>query len=482
MTSSTPKEASVDAEELGRLLVIEQNRLLYRHAGIALVASIVNALFLAYLFRTHVDSMVLAVWEASILAMVIGRLELRRRYFASGRDTERAQRWLRRAVISTTASAAVWGAAGIVLFVPNQPIWQFALCLVVAGMSAGATVGVACHLPAFYAYLGLALGPLIVRVAIAAESEVHVFVVLMLVLFAVSLVVLARSLNRSFVEAHRLEFANAALARRLQIAAHARENAESRLREIQQLETMGRLTGGVAHDFNNLLTVITSNLELIRARLELDDTMERRIGRALEAAERGAQLTRSLLAFSRQQALRPEGVDLDTLIEDMHDTMEGLVGGQIKVIRNLSSTPCIAHIDPTQLQAAIINLVVNARDAMPRGGTLTFETDRVDLPNAPAGDEAGSTPEYVLLRVRDTGVGMEDAVAEHAFEPFFTTKEVGHGSGLGLSMVHGFVHQSKGVVQLMSKPGRGTTVELHLPCHEGKVVEAAADARIRDSA
>jgi signal transduction histidine kinase len=210
--------------------------------------------------------------------------------------------------------------------------------------------------------------------------------------------------------------------------------------------------------------------------------MERRIGRALEAAERGAQLTRSLLAFSRQQALRPESVDLDALIEDMHDTIAGLVGGQVNVIHNPSSARCIAHIDRTQLQAAIINLVVNARDAMPQGGTLTLEAGQVELPDAASGEEARPTQEYVFLRVRDTGVGMEDAVAEHAFEPFFTTKEVGHGSGLGLSMVHGFIHQSKGVVQLMSKPGRGTTIDLHLPCRQSEAVEPADVALVRDSA
>jgi signal transduction histidine kinase len=189
-----------------------------------------------------------------------------------------------------------------------------------------------------------------------------------------------------------------------------------------------------------------------------------------------------LLAFSRQQALLPESVDLDALIEGMHDTIAGLVGGQVTVVHDPSSQPCVANIDPTQLQAAIINLVVNARDAMPRGGTLTIETGRVDLPRAPASDETDAAPEFVLLRVRDTGVGMEEAVAEHAFEPFFTTKEVGHGSGLGLSMVHGFVHQSQGVVQLMSQPGRGTAVELHLPRGEDRPSEPASASPIRDSA
>ncbi|WP_431862697.1 response regulator [Azospirillum sp.] len=256
-------------------------------------------------------------------------------------------------------------------------------------------------------------------------------------------------------------------------AEEALNRAEDTLRQAQKMEAIGQLTGGIAHDFNNLLQAIGSSLHLIAERCDGTATLEP-LGLAAAAVERGATLTQHLLAFSRRQRLEPRAVDVGALARGMAGLLERTLGGTIEVAVDTAAGRWPAQVDPTQLEMALLNLAINARDAMAGGGTLTLRTaDRRLGPGdpQPAGLEPG---DYVAVAVADTGTGMSAEVAARAFEPFFTTKGVGHGTGLGLSMVHGLAAQSGGAVTLDTRPGDGTTVTLYLP----RAPEASATADI----
>jgi PAS domain S-box-containing protein len=242
----------------------------------------------------------------------------------------------------------------------------------------------------------------------------------------------------------------------------AEREAEAQLRQAQKMESVGQLTGGVAHDFNNLLTVIIGSLDLALGRVQGD--VQSVLESALQAAERGAALVQRLLAFSRRQTLIPEALDFNRLAAEMEDLLRRTLGEDIEIEMKLHPQLWTALADKGQLENALLNLTVNARDAMPAGGKLTIETGNLHLDE----DYAAHNPEvvpgdYVMLAVTDTGKGMPADVLERAFEPFFTTKEVGKGSGLGLSMIYGFTKQSGGHVKIYSEVGHGTTVRLYLP-------------------
>jgi PAS domain S-box-containing protein len=237
---------------------------------------------------------------------------------------------------------------------------------------------------------------------------------------------------------------------------------EAQLRQSQRLEAVGQMTGGIAHDFNNVLTVIIANTELME---ETDDPFLRRLAEmSRKAAERGAELTSRLLAFSRQQPLDPKAIDINALIAKMFGLIRRAIGDRLEIETRFDDNLWHAFVDPSQLENALLNLAINARDAMPDGGRLTIETRNIRKDDAAVADQAGFAPEdYLLVAVSDTGTGMDNDTLAHAFEPFFTTKEVGKGSGLGLSMVYGFVKQSRGHTLIDSKLGRGTTVNIYLP-------------------
>lgn len=240
--------------------------------------------------------------------------------------------------------------------------------------------------------------------------------------------------------------------------------AEEKLRQSQKIESLGQLTGGIAHDFNNLLTVILGNGEM----LELDQTISPR-GKQLaqtvvSAAERGADLTRRLLAFARRQPLEPKVIDVNKLIHGVESLLRRTLNEDIDIEIAGAGGLWRAEIDPSQLEAALLNLVINARDAMPEGGRLTIETANAILDDAYADANTEVTAgQYVMVSVTDTGSGMTKTVMERAFEPFFTTKGAAKGSGLGLSMIYGFVKQSGGHAKIYSEPGEGTSVKLYLP-------------------
>jgi signal transduction histidine kinase len=246
-----------------------------------------------------------------------------------------------------------------------------------------------------------------------------------------------------------------------------RVRTDEALSHSQGLKSVGQLTGGIAHDFNNLLTVITGNLQLLEdlPAIAGDSQMRQMVGAASRAARRGAELTGKLLAFSRRLVLRPVSVDVGALLRPLADILGRTLDQRIRITLEvaLGCPPCL--VDPGQLESALLNIAINARDAMPEGGTLSFKAWAVaDLP-AEVGAEriAAGHRGYVAIAIGDTGAGMTDAVKQRAFEPFFTTKEIGRGTGLGLSTVFGFMDQSQGVVVLDSTLGVGTTITLFLP-------------------
>jgi PAS domain S-box-containing protein len=243
-----------------------------------------------------------------------------------------------------------------------------------------------------------------------------------------------------------------------------RVRAEERLRDAQRMEAIGQLTGGVAHDFNNLLQVIRGNLELLQKSVAGDERGQARLKNALHGAERAAQLTRQLLAFARRQPLAPKVVNLSRLVSDMADLLRRTLGESIEVETVVAGGLWNTVADPAQVESAILNLALNARDAMPTGGRLTVEITNAVLDETYARAIRDVTAgQYVMLAVTDTGEGMPEATRARVFEPFFTTKVDGKGTGLGLSMVYGFVKQSNGHIQIYSEVGQGTTVKIYLP-------------------
>ncbi len=233
-----------------------------------------------------------------------------------------------------------------------------------------------------------------------------------------------------------------------------RRDLEEALVQARKMEAVGQLTGGVAHDFNNLLTVILGNIELIQRRSGSDHPLARHVSAVRQAAERGGALTRQLLAFSRRQRLDPVTVDIVDLVRDFTPLLRQAVGEAVTIELEIAATPLWVHVDAAQLESALLNLAVNARDAMDAGGVLSIS----------AGVETSADGDALaVISVHDTGPGMPEEVASRVFEPFFTTKEVGKGSGLGLSQVYGFVRQSGGEITLHSAPGQGTTFEIRLP-------------------
>ncbi|CAN5175966.1 hypothetical protein BH11PSE4_BH11PSE4_33090 [soil metagenome] len=251
------------------------------------------------------------------------------------------------------------------------------------------------------------------------------------------------------------------------------KETERRLHQSQKLDAIGQLTGGVAHDFNNMLTVISGSSEILLEELTDRPNLMVIARMIVEAADRGAELTKQLLAFARKQPLRPRNVDVNEMVIDTMALLRPTLGGQIEIESTLEDDTQPAHIDPSQLSAALLNLAVNARDAMPEGGKLLLETGNVVLDESYAQNNVDVIPgPYVMIAVSDTGSGIPADLREKVFEPFFTTKEVGKGTGLGLSMVYGFVKQSNGHIKIYSEEGYGTTIKLYLP-RAGAQAEAA---------
>jgi signal transduction histidine kinase len=258
-----------------------------------------------------------------------------------------------------------------------------------------------------------------------------------------------------------LAHANADLEQRVEERTREREAALAQVHEMQKVESLGQLTGGVAHDFNNLLMAVLGNLDLLRKHVPDDPKARRLIDGAIQGAERGATLTKRMLAFARRQELKPETVDVPSLVDSMVEMLGRSLGPGVRITTDFEPDLPPTRVDPNQLELALLNLALNGRDAMPLGGKLVISAHREHVL---AGDVPGLAPgDYVCIAEQDTGHGMDEVTLKRATEPFFTSKGAGRGTGLGLSMVDGLVAQSGGAMRITSRPGLGTTVEMWLP-------------------
>jgi two-component system, cell cycle sensor histidine kinase and response regulator CckA len=258
-----------------------------------------------------------------------------------------------------------------------------------------------------------------------------------------------------------------------------RKLLQQQLQQAQKMEAVGRLAGGVAHDFNNMLGVITGYSELLKLRNDLDESSLHQVEEIRAAAKRAASLTQQLLAFSRKQIIQPRTLDLNQVLTGLGKMLRRLIGDDIELATRFSSAQALINVDENQLEQVVMNLVINARDAMPDGGKVLIETDLCELDEAYASrHKPVIAGRYVRLSVSDTGIGMDRNTMSHLFEPFFTTKELGRGTGLGLSIVYGIVKQSGGYIWVYSEPGHGTTFKIYLPLRSAAVVRTVVQPRV----
>ncbi len=437
-----------------------QTSAVFRQMPIALAVNTVNAVITAIVLQRFAGVMLPLAWLCIVLLVTAGRWLVWRRYRHRDARLEDDPRWPLLASCGSLLAGLCWGLGAVVLFPVLPVVGQIFLTFVIGGMCAGAVVVSASHLSTLLAFLLSASVPMAILFFAQGEATGSALGA-MTVVFVAALSFAGGQLNRFIAETMRLRLALSETNRRLQTEIAEREATQDALRQAQKLEAVGQLTGGIAHDFNNLLTVVIGNLALAIGRAGENPAVVPPLQGALQAAERGVALIQRLLAFARKQQLDPQSVDLNRLVADIADLLRRTLGSQIRLA--IASFPDLApaRVDTNQLELALLNLTINARDAMPGGGALHIgllnrRTDHRSPPELSPGD-------YVVVSISDTGMGMDEATVARAAEPFFTTKEIGSGSGLGLPMVQGFAAQSGGAVQIRSKPGQGTTVELWLP-------------------
>jgi signal transduction histidine kinase len=401
-----------------------------------------------------------------LVALAAGRVASQRAWRRDPNPSDRLGRWEAIALAGSLASGLLWGAGAALMFPPDETV-QWLWIFLIAGMCAGAATLHSAHAPTAMAYILPAAAPLALRLALTGRAP-QLAAAAMIVVFVIGMgftvIRFSRQIGQVFSlqldleqRTRDLDRANASL--RAEIEDH--KATEATLRQAQKMEALGQITGGVAHDFNNLLTVITGNLDLIRRRAQDNDVVLRLAAAASHAAKRGAELTGSLLSFARGQALRPEFIDVNGLVRDFAPILRRAAGETVTLELELAAEPSISYADAAHFQSAVLNLMINARDAMPGGGRVLISTGNGTLDGVEAA---------LVVRVRDNGSGMTPEVAARAFEPFFTTKDVGKGSGLGLSQVYGFARQSGGYASITSAPGEGTSVCMVLPARTSGLV------------
>jgi signal transduction histidine kinase len=455
----------------------EQIRTLYRQNVAVLLTNVINAAIVAAVLWASVSSdPLLIAWTLAMAIVVAGRIELRRRYFAAAPRSDQAEVWGSRFVAGAAVTGLLWGAGGF-LFFEGGPLSQLLITFVIGGMTAAAAGTLACHMPAYLAYVVPAILLLAARVVVYGDPF-HLAMTAMLALYALGLYSVARVNHRAHQEAFRFRFDNDELLRQLSGAKEQLEETnrtlEQRvaergealrrqseaLRDAQRLESVGRLAGGVAHDFNNLLTVVLANLSILLDHSSVGEAERSMLRDMREAAEKGADLVRQLLAFSGRQRAAPRTLDLNARVAAMHRLLARLIGEHVELKLNLADKALLVEVDPSQIEQVVVNLVTNARDAMPKGGMVTIETGVVEAAPFSGIMRPGR---YATLSVRDTGHGMDSQTQGRVFDPFFTTKDFGKGTGLGLATVYGIVEQSGGVVTVESSPGNGSHFRVYLP-------------------
>ena len=448
------------ADEVLREIRAAQVSSAFRQMPIALAVNAVNAAVTALVLQRLAGVVLPFGWFCAVVLVTAGRLVLWLRYRRAPPCDKDDPKWPLLATGGSLLAGFCWGLGWAVLFPILPGFGQVFLTVVIGGMCTGAVVTSASHLPTIFAFLLSASLPVAILFFCQGAPTGSALGTMVLV-FVAALALAAMHFNRFLADTTRLRFELSRANLRLQAEIAERQATEAALRHAQKLEVIGQLTGGVAHDFNNLLTIIIGNLTLAMERIGKNSASVPLLRSALQAAERGGALIQRLLAFARKQRLDPKPVDLSQLVAGIEDLIRRTLGDRIglAIVCDPNLTP--ACVDANQLELVILNLTINARDAMPGGGSL-----RINLQNSRTGGHSPpelSPGDYVLLSISDTGTGMDEETLARAFEPFFTTKGLGAGSGLGLPMVHGFAAQSGGAVQIQSKLGEGTTVELWLP-------------------
>jgi signal transduction histidine kinase len=443
-----------------RAVYAEQVAAIFRQLPIAVAVNFVNAILTAAVLAPMGARAFLLPWLIAVLLVTAGRLILWLRYRRAATPLENVRGRSRLATLGSLLTGLCWGVGGAVLFPILPDVGKIFLTIVLGGMCAGTVVLNASHLPTLLAFLLSTSLPVAARFFIqgsAADSALGA----MVVVFAAALTMAGKHLNRIFAEAMQLRFELKEANLRLQAEIDEHRATEANLRQAQKLEAIGQLTGGIAHDFNNLMTVIIGNLEFAKMRAGENAAMASRLQAALQAAERGVALIQRLLAFARKQPLDPRSIDVGALVSGMEEFLRRTLGPEIRLVTAIDPDLAPALIDANQLELAILNLSINARDALSEGGTVRIDVnnrrvDRQAMPELTPGN-------YVVVSISDDGTGMDDTTLAKAFDPFFTTKEAGSGTGLGLPMVQGFAAQSGGTARIRSTRGEGTTVEVWLP-------------------
>lgn len=442
-------------------------RVVFQQTPVTMIVAVINASIMAtVLVAAEHDNRAYA-WFAAVFVLAMLRLTLWWAYRRAMPRPDQSKAWETLGACGALASGLVWGGGSVLLFSQSET-YQLLWAFLIGGMCAGAAVFHSAHLMTVLAYILPASLPLAVRFA-AEGSGRSLAAAAMSTVFLASLTVLSMRASRRFGRIFRLQLdlaqrtseldsTNASL--RAEMAEH--RATEATLRHAQKMEAMGQLTGGIAHDFNNLLATVLGSLDLLAKQLPPGNQQAMRLlDTAVKGAEKGAVLTKRLLAFGRRQTLEPGIVDVQGLVLGMADLLRSSLGAGVRIGTHFPMGLAPAHVDANQLELALLNLAVNARDAMPEGGELTIAAREEQVrPGVAAGLPLGS---YVVLSVADTGEGMDEATLTRAMEPFFTTKEIGKGTGLGLSMVHGLAAQSGGQLVLRSRKDAGTTAELWLP-------------------
>jgi signal transduction histidine kinase/CheY-like chemotaxis protein len=437
---------------------------LYRQTPMVLIVNVLNSSLVAVVLASYMRQALWLIFLALTVLLTVIRVIGWKFYWSRAVAIPPTPKWAIIATIGSGLSGLLWR-AGSALLLPDSLVEQTFVAFVVGGMCVASLVSFSFYLPAFIAYVFPALLPLAGRFFLDGWP-VHGD---MMVVFALAITLAAYKSSHSFAIGLRLNFDLIEKTRELSAANTRLEGeiaqrrvAEDLLRQAHKMEAIGQLTGGIAHDFNNLLTAVVGHLEMAEARVVRDSRTRALVQAALRAADRGATLTRHLLAFARRQHLEPRPVDIGGAVDGVEKMLRQTIGPEIRLVVQAGSDLPPAWVDPNQLELAILNLALNARDAMPVGGTL-----RIAATNGRA--EPGVSPpdlssgDYLIVSVSDTGTGMSPETLARAFEPFFTTKEAGRGSGLGLSIVHGFAAQSGGSVRITSSLGSGTNVDLWLP-------------------
>ncbi|MGE4047456.1 MAG: ATP-binding protein [Acetobacteraceae bacterium] len=447
----------------------EQVRSTYQQLPLTLAVSLLNALLLGLVFSAITPVSHILIWIALVVVLSLIRLGLWQVHRRLSVGSRHSISWSYLATGGAFVSGMIWGYGPFLMFALNEP-YQLFLAFVIAGMCAGAATVHAAHFPSVVAFIAPAIFPLTFDF-LAQGRLLPAVSGIMMGVFGLSLCVASLKFRQWFRDttAARLKVTRqtqqmSEVNARLQLEISRHQSTTSKLQQAQKLEAIGQLTAGIAHDFNNLLMAIGGSAGLIASRLGQDPVQGPRLTIILQSVERGATLTRQLLTFGRKQPLTPRLEDINSTLRNMQTLLETTLGGCASLHLRLGSSPRTAFIDVAQLEHAILNLVMNARDAMPNGGVVTIATTHVDLPTTDADPEIDMPAgRFVLVTVSDTGVGMSEEVRRQAFDPFFTTKDVGRGSGLGLSQVYGLIHQSGGVTHITSQPGQGTTVSIYLP-------------------